>query len=261
MKRIAFALVLSTVAGSAFAADIVPSPVPPPYAPAVYLPPPIPFYNWTGFYVGGNLGAGWSQGSFSDPFGNTLSPNSNGQFLGGGQVGFNYEFWRGVVIGIEGDFDWLANSNNTTSSIPLVSPSGVPTGSVASVTNNNRWLTTVTGRLGYAWNRVLVYGKGGAAWVGSSDPTVTINGLPTTFSTSSNNSGWTAGIGFEWAFWANWSARLEYDFIGLNGRQFVLANSIGGLPAGDPFTNNNRNIQLVNVGINYKFGPGWGSWW
>jgi outer membrane immunogenic protein len=128
MKRIAFALVFSAVAGSAFAADIIPSYVPPPRAPVVYAPPPIPFYNWTGFYVGGNLGSGWSQGSFSDPLGNTLSPNSSAQFLGGGQVGFNYEFWRGVVIGVEGDFDWLANSNNTSSSIALVGPSGVPTG-------------------------------------------------------------------------------------------------------------------------------------
>jgi outer membrane immunogenic protein len=259
MKRIAFALVFSAVAGSAFAADIIPSYAPPPRAPVVYAPPPIPFYNWTGFYVGGNLGAGWSQGSFSDPFGNTLSPNSSGQFLGGGQVGFNYEFWRGVVIGVEGDFDWLANSNNTSSSIALVGPSGVPTGSTASVTLNNRWLTTVTGRLGYAWDRVLVYGKGGGAWVGSSDPTVTINGLPTTFSSSSTNSGWTAGFGVEWAFWYNWSARIEYDFVGLNSRTFSLASPTGGLPAGDQFTSNNRNIQLVNVGINYKFG--WGPWW
>ena len=253
MKRIALALVLSAVAGSAFAADIIPSPVPPPYAPAVYLPPPIPFYNWTGFYVGGNLGAGWSQGSFSDPFGNTISPNSTGQFLGGGQVGFNYEFWRGVVIGLEADFDWLANSNNTGSSIALVSPSGVPTGNTATVTVNNRWLTTVTGRLGYAWNRVLFYGKGGAAWVGSSDPTVTISGLPATISTNSSNAGWTAGFGFEWAFWSNWSARLEYDFVGLHNQTFSLASPIGS----DVFTSNNRNIQLVNVGINYKFGPWW----
>jgi hypothetical protein len=88
------------------------------------------------------------------------------------------------------DFDWLANSNNTSSSIALVGPSGVPTGHVASVTLNDRWLTTVTGRLGYAWDRVLVYGKGGGAWVGASDPTVTIDGLPTTFSSSNSNSGW-----------------------------------------------------------------------
>ncbi len=259
MKRIAFALVFTTVAGSAFAADILPSPMPPPRGPAVYAPPPIPFYNWTGFYVGGNLGAAWSGGSFSDFPGNTFSQNNTAQFLGGGQVGFNYEFWRGVVIGVEADFDGLANSNNTTNTIALVNPRGVPTGSTASVTVNNRWLTTVTGRLGYAWDRVLLYSKGGAAWVGASDPTVTINGLPATFSASNSNSGWTLGFGAEWAFWANWSARIEYDFVGLNSGTFTLANSVGGLPAGDQFVGNNRHINLVNVGLNYKFG--WGPWW
>jgi outer membrane immunogenic protein len=88
------------------------------------------------------------------------------------------------VIGAEADFDWLANTNNTSNTVALVNPPGVPTGSTISVTANNRWLTTVTGRLGYAWDRVLVYGKGGGAWVGSSDPTVTIDGLPVTLSTS-----------------------------------------------------------------------------
>jgi opacity protein-like surface antigen len=72
---------------------------------------------------------------------------------------------------------------------------------------------------------------------------------------SAFNSGWTAGFGVEWAFWSNWSARIEYDFVGLNSRTFSLASPTGGLPAGDQFTSNNRNIQLANVGINYKFGP------
>jgi outer membrane immunogenic protein len=162
----------------------------------------------------------------------------------------------GVVIGAEADFDWLANTNNTSNAVALVNPPGLPTGSTISVTANNRWLTTVTGRIGYAWDRVLVYGKGGGAWVGSSDSTVTIDGLPVTLSTSNSNSGWTAGAGVEWAFRRNWSARIEYDFVGLNSRTFTLANSIGGLPAGDQFTSSNRNIQLVNVGINYKFAPG-----
>ena len=57
-------------------------------------------------------------------------------------------------------------------------------------------------------------------------------------------------------FWGNWSARLEYDYVGLNGQTFTLATSAGGLPASDRFTGNGRNIQLANFGINYKFG-GW----
>ena len=73
MKRIALVLVFGAVAGSAFAADIIPSYAPPPRAPVVLRAPPHLFRSTTGtgFYVGGNLGAGWSQGSFSDPLGNT----------------------------------------------------------------------------------------------------------------------------------------------------------------------------------------------
>jgi outer membrane immunogenic protein len=220
-------------------AAATPAPAPPP----VYVPAPATVYNWTGFYIGGNLGFGWNGGSFSDPLGNTLTPTTSGQFLGGGQVGLHYQFWGGVLIGAEADFDWLPNTNNTSSTALLVNPLGVPTGSTSSVTVNNRWLTTVTGRFGYAWDRVLLYGKGGGAWVGSNNPTVTINGGPVAVSTSNNNSGWTAGLGVEWAFSGNWSARLEYDFIGLNSEPFTVPTAVGGLPSGDQFSsNNNRNI-------------------
>jgi len=234
-------------------AAATPAPAPPP----VYVPAPAPVYNWTGFYTGGNLGFGWNGGSFSDPLANTLTPTTSGQFLGGGQVGLSYQFLGGVLIGAEADFDWLPNTNNTSSTALLVNHPGVPTSSTASVTVNNRWLTTVTGRFGYAWDRVLLYGKGGGAWVGSNNPTVTINGGPVAVSTSNSNSGWTAGLGVEWAFWGNWSARLEYDFVGLNSETFTLPTAVGGLPAGDQFSGNNRNIQMVNVGINYTFG----GWW
>ena len=105
-------------------------------------------------------------------------------------------------------------------------------------------------------DRVLVYGKGGGAWVGASDPTITnvAMGTSTTPSTSNSNFGWTLGAGVEWAFWNNWSARLEYDFIGLNSQTFTVpAPGFAGLPAGDQFTSHNRDVQMVNLGINYKF--------
>jgi outer membrane immunogenic protein len=214
-----------------------------PTRPSVYEAAPAPVYGWTGFYVGGNLGFGWNRGSFSDSLGNTLMPTTSGQFLGGGQVGLNYQFWGGALIGAEADLDWLPNANGNTAL--LANPPGVPTGSTASVTVNNRWLTTVTGRLGYACDRVLLYGKGGGAWVGSNSPTLTINGGPVVVSTSSGNSGWTAGLGIEW------------DFVGLNSQSFALPVSVGGLPTGDQFSGNSRNIQLVNLGTSYKLDPSW----
>ncbi len=250
MKRVALAFALAVGAGSeVLAADLA---VPPP----LYAPPVA--YNWTGFYIGGNLGGGLSTSSFSDPLGNAFAEsNGGGAFLGGGQVGINYQFWGGVVIGAEADFDWLPNTNTAVST--LANPPGMITGSTATLTINNRWLTSVTGRVGYAFDRVLFYGKGGGVWVGSNNPTVAVDGAPVTIATSNSNRGWTGGLGVEWAFWGNWSARFEYDFVGLNNQAFTIPASVGGLPAGDQFSASNRNIQIGNVGLNYKFG-GFGGW-
>jgi outer membrane immunogenic protein len=171
----------------------------------------------------------------------------------GGQVGVNYEFYGGVVIGAEAMFDWLPNTQNTIT----VTGGGPAAGSTATATLNNRWLTTATGKLGYAWDRVLLYGKGGGAWVGTSNPGFTVNGAPASFtSSSSGNFGWTAGIGVEWAFAGNWSARAEYDYIGLQNQSFTVTP---GTPTfgGDVININNRNIQLLTAGLNYKFG----GWW
>jgi outer membrane immunogenic protein len=82
------------------------------------------------------------------------------------------------------------------------------------VTLNKRWLTTATGKLGYAWDRVLLYGKGGGAWVGANNPNLAVGGFGQTLSGgTTNNFGWTAGVGIEWAFAGNWSARAEYDLM------------------------------------------------
>jgi len=95
MKRLALALALSVGAAStALAADLpTPAAVPPP----IYAPSNA--YNWTGFYIGGNLGLGWNGGSFSDSIGNTFSLIAKTLFLGGAQVGFNYEFGGSIVVG------------------------------------------------------------------------------------------------------------------------------------------------------------------
>ena len=133
---------------------------------------------------------------------------------------------------------------------------GGRSGSIASATFNNRWLTTATGKLGYAWDRVLLYGKAGGAWVGADNPNLTVNGAGQTLSSSTtNNFGWTAGVGVEWAFWGGWSARAEYDFIGLQNQTVTVAG--GGPFAGDTININNRNISMFTAGVNYKFG-GWG---
>ena len=102
-------------------------------------------YNWTGFYIGGNIG-----GAFA---GSNGLEGDGGRFFGGVQGGFDYQFAGNWVLGAEAQYSWLANSNNG-----VLLPGG------ALVTSNNDQLGSVTGRLGYAWGPALLYGKGGFAW-------------------------------------------------------------------------------------------------
>jgi len=253
MKRIFVAAALCTAAfGQALAADLPPPPAPPPRAPAAYVPIAVPLYNWTGFYIGGNVGGGFGGISVSDSAGSSFASTTSQSFLGGGQVGVNYQFWGGVVIGAEADFDWLPNSSNTGNGT-VVPAAG---GNTIQVTGNNRWLTDVAARLGYGWDRVLFYGKGGWAWVGSSGNglTNTTTGATFTGTGSSYNQGWLAGAGVEWAFFPNWTAKVEYDYISLNNTTFTVPAGAAGFTVTDTFNISNRNISIVQVGMNYKFG-------
>ena len=152
--------------------------------------------------------------NFSDTLGSSFTAGTDLQLMGGGQIGINYQFWGGVIVGAEAMFDWVLG---TRQSSPVTATD--PTGAVsASVTGfNERWIATATGRLGYAWDRVLLYAKGGGAWVATNSPAISVGGAPASFSSISNNNsfGYTAGFGLEWAFAGNWSVRAEYDYIGL----------------------------------------------
>jgi outer membrane immunogenic protein len=217
----------------------------PPKAP---MPPP---FSWTGFYVGGNFGGAWAQGDVTDSiFGLDFSPQneSNGVFIGGGQVGFNYQV-DSFVIGVEGDFDWAANNTHTSNGV--IVPGLADTFQVSA---NNRWVATVAARFGYAVGPALFYGKAGGGWVGADGFTVTdvTTGASFTGSNASSNGGWLVGAGLEWAFADNWSAKFEYDFLGLSSRTFTVPV---GSPffVGDTFTTGNLNVQTAKVGINYRF--------
>ena len=247
MKRVVFVVALSILTECAALQHLPPVAPPPPRAPATYVPAATPVYNWTGFYIGGNLGWGWNQGTFNGPAGTVVSTTNTSSFLGGAQVGYNYQFGgSGFVLGAEADFDWLLNSNNTTNT----------TAGGFNVTSNGRWATLFDGRLGYALDRWLVYGKGGFAWVGSGNSCVTgpagsgLGGC----SANNNNYGWNAGAGVEWAFMPNLSARLEYDYIGINGTTIGIPAGVAPCAAGCSFTGSNRSFQMINLGFNYKFG-------
>ncbi len=185
MKKIAIlaAAFAAFVLGSpANAADV---PVKGPYykaAPAVF--------DWTGFYIGAHLGYGRDEGS-----------DATG-IVGGGQIGYNWQFARNWVIGIEGDISATDISENTI-------PARVD------------YLGSIRGRLGYAMGRTLVYGTGG--W-----GTGQVTGAGLTISSDA----WVIGGGLEWAFSRNWSGRAEFlhyefDDNGLPGRGYAQVFRIG----------------------------------
>ena len=248
MKKmlVAGTALLMVVSGSAMAADLS---RPPPPEPAYKAPAMVPAFSWTGFYVGGNIGGAWAHRDVTDSlFGlNFSNGNNNGVFIAGGQVGGNYQFGN-FVVGVEGTFDWASNNNNSTTGI------AVPGGNIIQVTSNNTWISTLAARLGVAYDRVLFYGKGGGAWVGNNSFTVTnvSTSASITGSNSNTTSGWLVGAGLEWAFANNWTLKVEYDYIGLNGRTFTVP---AGSPflAGDTFTTGGNNIQMATVGINFLF--------
>src|SRR6266404_5022589 len=220
--------------------------------PPVYAPPPIyvaPPFSWTGFYLGANIGGAWGHRNVTDSlFGLSLSNsvNNNGAFIGGGQLGFNYQFGN-FVLGIEGDFDGIANTNTAANGV--VGP-GIGT---ILLTSNNRWITTLAARVGVANDTWLFYGKAGGGWVGSDKFTITntATGASITGSNTNTNSGWLVGAGIEWAFAPNWSIKIEYDYLGLNSQTFTVP--AGGFLAGDTFTTSNPNVQMVKIGANYLF--------
>jgi outer membrane immunogenic protein len=241
------ALVSFLGATSAAVAADIPLPAPPLIAIS-------PIYDWTGFYIGGNLGAGWagiSDTNFSDTLGSSFTAPTNTQFVGGAQVGVNYQFRGGIVIGAEAMFDWSTVSHNNP--VTATDPTGAVGANIGVI--DARWLTTATGKLGYAWDRVLLYAKGGGAWVATISPSISVAGVPASFSGASSTTAatWTAGFGLEWAFAGNWSVRAEYDYIALPSQSLTVAP---GTPTfgGDVIGFNNRNLSIFTAALDYKIG-------
>jgi outer membrane immunogenic protein len=228
---------------------------PPPPAPAYNWAPPASasVYNWSACYIGGNFGGLWSSKTFNDPSGaatgvagTDLGSHTASGAAGGGQIGCDYQAgW--AVFGFQGLFDLAnASSNNTW-----------PLGLAFVNTTNIHWFSAMTGRIGFvAMPRVLVYAKGGGAWVGDDHTIQGPLGNAVLFTASPSRTGWTAGVGVEWGFAANWSVFAEYDYAGFGTSTVRFApttNFSGG--AGLPI-NIQQNVNLFLVGLNVRFGPG-----
>ena len=240
---------LLTTSMAANAADVYARPAPYAPPPPVYAPPP---FSWTGFYLGGNIGAAWAHRDVTDTFflgdfggGN----NNNGVFIGGGQLGYNWQVGY-AVLGIEWDIDGAANNNNTGTVF-------IPGAGTIQVTSNNSWITTLAARFGVTNGPWLFYGKAGGGWVGSDFTITNVTTGASITGSNNSNSGFLVGVGVEWAFLPNWSAKLEYDFLGLDDRRFFAPAGFRVL-TGDTFVERNRDVQMVKVGVNYRFN--WGGY-
>ena len=219
--------------GSALAADL-PARTTYTKAPAYVAP----LYNWTGFYVGGHIGGAFN--GDSNFAGLTTGNNSNGRFLGGLQVGADYQFAPNWVAGLEGQYSWLASNNNG-----VIFPGGFV------YTNNQRALGSVTGRLGYTWGPALLYVKGGYAYSNNNESLV-VGGTPTAFAFDSNHTnGYTVGAGLEYMFAPSWSAKLEYQYYNFGSSTF-LTGPVD--VVGTRFTDSDHTVK---AGINYRFN--WGN--
>lgn len=222
MKRaIAAAFIAATFASlPAAAADL---PRASPRAPVAF----VPTFTWAGFYIGGNAGYGW--GRVSDPT-NNFHTDLNGALVGG-QVGYNWQTGN-WVFGIEGDIQKSWQEESASATVP---------GGLATIKGEFPWFATLRGRLGYAWDRHLLYATGGAAWVN-----VKLSGTlaGATASDSDTTFAWTIGGGWEWMFYDRWSAKAEYLYLDTGDTTVTLF----GVPVGG-----SSHSHIVRLGINYHF--------
>jgi outer membrane immunogenic protein len=238
----------ASLAAPAFAAE--PAPAPP------------PVFTWTGLYIGGQAGYAWGRDNIAwsgvsiddDPAGGAFSLTPQG-VIGGAHIGFNYQYNSWLVFGVEGSVD--GTSLRQTAAVGVNDFMGDTPG-VLTATTRADVQGSLRGRLGIAFNRVLVYGTGGIAITGlhttTLDATGFFTGVPGTSAVFSNTrAGWTAGGGIEWAVTDNWSVRAEYRYSNF-GHTFDFPFA-GQLPFADSFVFLQHHLteNQIQAGFSYRF--------
>lgn len=250
MKNIAVvACLLAASSGSALAADLAALP---------YKAPPMispPAYDWSGFYIGVNLGGAWTRESSSTTALNGVAGGGGNRgsglggrsgVVGGGQIGYNYVVARYFLLGIEADIDGTSLRGSA------LAPSGNDRGDAKLDA-----FGTVRGRVGFTQNNWLFYGTGGFAWSTGSVTRTQIVAQPTavppipaaagTVETSNNTrTGWTAGAGIEWGITQNWTVKAEYLYVDLGQVTSVF-------PLANRQQTNTLTMNVARIGLNYKF--------
>jgi outer membrane immunogenic protein len=211
-----------------------------------------PAFSWTGCYVGAHAGGSMTHSFAATNFEGAGSSSDNGTgAVAGGQVGCNYQAGN-WVFGVEGEGSWSnskATNSLTFSPVALFSPTA---GERLTTKNNNDF--SITGRAGIAFDRTLIYGKGGWVW-GSFDHSSTFTccdflGVPSFTSASSNLNGFLVGAGIEHALTRNWTIKFEYNYLDFGSRVSNVGVTPGGVPVN---VTESPTKQILKVGANYLF--------
>jgi outer membrane immunogenic protein len=243
MKKLLLAGVALTFGGPAWAAS--------PAGPAAV---------WTGCYIGGHAGIGFGRTDFTNsssgvialPGGSVPIPEG-ASVLGGGQIGCDDQFAANWLLGVAGDFSWAQIEGQSTDPF-FNGKHGLP----QTLHSRTDSIASATARLGYVWDRFVVYAKGGAAW--AHDRYVVDNfvcgagGFPfgCDLAGSETRFGWTAGFGAEYALANNWSIAAEFDYYGFGNKSlpFEYADTGAASPYGFGVASNLSAIKLI---LNYHF--------
>ncbi|MBR0950936.1 outer membrane protein [Bradyrhizobium canariense] len=260
------------ISGTASAADLAARP----YTKA---PPPPVAFNWSGCYLGAYVGGATQSRNVrtADPtstggtfpagtFYNspTATAANGGLFdygvgssaIGGGTLGCNWQGASPWVVGIEGEGGYMRLTGSTVDpySIPLLG------GDTTASTRIGDWYASVSGRVGYAWDRVLVYGKGGVGFaeirssIVDTCTTGACGGGLLTATGGRNQAFWVAGGGLEYAFDRSWSVKGEYLFLGID-KTYAVCGPGAAAATGSTFCSNHNieGIHTFKVGVNYRF--------
>jgi outer membrane immunogenic protein len=237
MRRIACKLIATVALGLgtvqiASAADL-PLRVPPAVASA---------YSWGGCYAGVHVGGGWEASSWT-----SSGVTSGAGVVGGGQIGCNGQ-WRQLVLGLEGEF-WGSSLSDRNSFRDSTETSDSHA--------HNRWDGAISVRSGVAFDRAFIYGKLGAV-LGKFDYDQSFSFLSQSSTTQGSKTfpGVLIGVGFEYAFTDNWTAKFEYNYIDFGNQVVAFAETScnPGCIASTFSETVKETKQIAKIGLNYKFG-------
>jgi outer membrane immunogenic protein len=235
------------IAGPAMAADM-----------PLKAPPPVVLYSWTGCYVGGHVGGKVGRADVNygtnvlaiAPGTRTTDPIFMSGAVGGAQVGCQYQFAGGWLIGIEGDGSWVnADGQGVETLFPTFR-----------VQVTEHWMATARGRLGYAWDKWMFFVTGGGAWAGVETKNWNTTpvfpgaiGAPPAAIQQNTLSGWTVGFGGEYALGYGWSIKGEYLYVDFSESTYFYPTQPTALAE---FRTHLRQ-SVVRFGMNYKFDWGY----